>query len=191
MSPATPVASYSFANVSGNTVVNEGIGGASMNGTFNANGGSGSINTTGGPATGMGVLVLNGNGSTVDVNSGITSLSSSSTWTVSAWVKTTQAGATILNKGDGTNWNSGFSTFYLGDGSDAGSGGIPAAVCWGGGWIAGSTPVNDGNWHLLTYTNSAGAKTIYVDGVAETLSENEFLNSILVRRYGSALPPPT
>ena len=44
-----------------------------------------------------------------------------SNWTVSAWIKTTQAGATILNKCDGINWNSGYSTFYLGDGSDTGS----------------------------------------------------------------------
>ena len=48
---------------------------------------------------------------------------------------------------------------------------------WGGGWLAGTTPVADGIWHLLTYTDSAGTKTIYVDGVADTLSQYQFLNT--------------
>jgi autotransporter-associated beta strand protein len=174
---ATPLASYSFANVSGNTVVNAGSGGAGMNGTLNANGGTGSINTSAGPGAGLGALVLNGNGTTVDINSGVTSLSNSATWTVSAWIKTTQAGATILNKGDGSTWNNGFSTFYLGTGADAGSGALPDAVRWGGGWLAGSTPVNDGKWHILTFTDTAGATAIYVDGVLETLSQSQFFNN--------------
>ncbi len=174
---ATPIASYSFSNVSGNTVINGGSGGASMNGTLSLNGGTGFINTTGGPAAGMGALVLNGDGTTDNITSGITKLSNTSTWTVSAWIKTTQAGATILDKGDGTNWNSGFSTFYLGNGNNAGSGSLPDAVRWGGGWLAGSTPVTDGSWHLLTYTDSAGAEAVYVDGVAETLSQSQFLNT--------------
>ena len=159
------------------TVVNDGTGGSSMNGTLNANGGSGFINTTGGPAAGMGALVLNGSGTTVDINSGVTDLGGNGTWTVSAWIKTTQAGATILNKGDGANWNSGYSTFYLGDGSDAGSGGRPDAVRWGGGWVAGSTAVNNGAWHQITYTNLAGTKTVYVDGVVSALSQNQFFNA--------------
>ena len=177
ITPATAIASYSFSHLSGNTVINDGSGGTIMNGTLNANGGSGFINAAGGPAAGMGALVLNGTRTTVDINSGITDLSSSSTWSVSAWIKTTQAGATIFNKGDGTNWNSGFSTFYLGNGNNAGSGGLPDAVRWGGGWLAGATPVNDGNWHLLTYTDSAGTKIVYVDGVIENLSQNQFLNT--------------
>jgi autotransporter-associated beta strand protein len=174
---ATPVASYSFSHLTGNTVINDGSGGSAMNGTLKLNGGTGSINPTGGPSAGFGALVLNGNGTTVDISSGVTDLSSNSTWTVSAWIKTTQAGATILNKGDGSNWNSGFTTFYLGNGNNAGSGAQPDAVRWGGGWLAGSTPVNDGNWHLLTYTDSAGTKAVYVDGVAENISQNQFSNT--------------
>jgi autotransporter-associated beta strand protein len=174
---ATPVASYSFSHLSGNTVLNDGSGGATMNGTFNLNGGTGSINATAGPGGGLGALVLNGNGSTVDINSGITDLSGTGTWSVSAWIKSTQAGATIFNKGDGTNWTSGFSTFYLGNGNSAGSGGLPDAVRWGGAWLAGSTPVNDGAWHLLTYTNSGGNKSIYVDGIPEGLSQAQFVNA--------------
>ena len=177
VAPSTPIASYTFNHISGNTVINDGSGGAAMNGTLNKNGGTGSINISAGPLPGLGALVLNGNGSTVDINSGVTDLGSSSNWTVSAWVKTTQSGATILNKGDGANWNSGFSTFYLGTGNSAGSGALPDAVRWGGGWLAGSTPVNDGTWHLLTYTDSAGTKAVYVDGVLENLSQSQFLNT--------------
>ena len=127
-SPATPLASYGFSHLAGITVINDGTGGAAMNGTLNLNGGSGFINASGGPAAGMGALVLNGSGTTVDVNSGVTDLSSGSTWSVSAWIKTTQAGATVLDKGDGSNWNSGFSTFYLGNGNNSGSGGLPDVV---------------------------------------------------------------
>jgi autotransporter-associated beta strand protein len=174
---ATPLASYTFTHLSGNTVINDGSGGSAMNGTLGANGGSGFINASGGPSAGMGALVLNGSGTTVDVNSGITDLGSSSNWTVSAWIKTTQPGATILNKGNGSAWNSGYSTFYLGTGNDSGSGGLPDAVRWGGGWLAGSTPVNDGAWHLLTYTDAGGVKTIYVDGVPDTASQSQFLNA--------------
>ncbi|MGN6370575.1 MAG: beta strand repeat-containing protein [Phycisphaerae bacterium] len=176
LAAVAPVASYSFANVSGNTVVNDGTGGAAMNGTFNINGGSGSIFTTGGPRPGLGVLNLNGSGSTVDINSGITDLGGNGTWSVSAWIKTTQAGATLFNKGNGNGWNSGYSTFYLGDGTNDGSGGLPDAVRWGGGWAAGNKTVNDGQWHLLTYTDAAGTKSVYVDGALTSLAQNQFFN---------------
>ena len=96
-----------------------------MNGTLNLNGGTGYINTSDGPGAGIGALGLNGDGTTVDINSGITDLSSSSNWTVSAWIKTTQSGATILDKGNGSGWNSGYSTFYLGNGNNGGSAGYP------------------------------------------------------------------
>jgi len=174
---AAPLATYSFSHLSGNTVINDGTGGAAMNGTFNANGGSGRITTAGGPAAGLGALVLNGTGSTVDINSGVTDLGGDASWTVSAWIKTTQAGAAILNKGNGSGWNSGFSTFYLGNGHDSGAGGLPDAVRWGGGWVAGSAGVNNGAWHQITYTSAGGNKTIYVDGVASPLSQNQFFNS--------------
>jgi autotransporter-associated beta strand protein len=170
----TPIGKYNFNNLSGSTVINDGSGGSAMNGTLNLNGGTGSINATGGPTSALGALNLNGDGTTVDINSGITNLSSASTWTVSLWVKTSQPGMTLLNKGDGTNWSSGYSTFYLGDGADDGIGGVPDAVRYAGGWVAGSTQVNDGNWHLVTYTNAAGTKSVYVDGALSTLSQNQF-----------------
>jgi fibronectin-binding autotransporter adhesin len=174
---ATPLASYSFSHLSGNTVINDGSGGAALNGTLNSNGGTGSINANGGPGAGMGALTLNGNGTTVDINSGVTDLGGNSNWTVSAWVKTMQNGATILNKGDGTNWANGYSTFFLGTGNNGGSGGVPDAVRFAGGWLAGSTRVNDNTWHLLTYTDAAGVKTIYVDGAPDVLGQGQFFTA--------------
>jgi fibronectin-binding autotransporter adhesin len=134
---ATPLASYSFNHLAGNTVINDGSGGTGMNGTLNKNGGTGSITAGAGPAAGMGALVLNGNGTTVDINSGVTDLGGNSNWTISAWIKTTQNGAAILNKGDGTNWANGYSTFFLGTSSNGGSGGVPDAVRYAGGWRGG------------------------------------------------------
>ena len=173
-----PIASYSFSpsTVNGTTVTNTGIGGASLNATFTANGGSGSISTTAGALPGTGALVLNGTGSYLTVNSGITSLSNSSNWTISTWIKTTQAGFTILNKETaGSNWGNSNSTFYLGVQGQSGtaSGGVPSAVRYAGGWMSGTTSpaVNTGTWHLVTYTDTGTAETIYVDGVPETTTQ--------------------
>jgi autotransporter-associated beta strand protein len=174
VSQATPLASYNFNSVSGTTVNNTGSGGSSLNATLNPNGGTGTINVTGGPTTALGAFNLNGDGTTVDIPTGVTDLSGSSAWTVSLWVKTTQSGMTLFNKGDGTNWGNGFSTFYLGSGNNDGIGGVPDAVRYAGGWLAGSTSVNDGNWHLLTYTNTGATKSVYVDGAVEAISQNQF-----------------
>jgi autotransporter-associated beta strand protein len=171
------LASYNFApsTVNGTTVTNLGTGGAALNGVLSA--GTGSITTTGGPLAGTGALNLTGDGSTsLNISSGVTSLAQNASWTVSAWVKTTEAGFSILNKGTpGTNWGSGNTTFYLGVQGQNGtaSGGAPVAVRYAGGWTTGqnSPAVDDGNWHLLTYTDSGTTETIYVDGVAETTTQ--------------------
>jgi len=179
---AAPLASYSFkpGTVNGTTITNIGVSGSALNAIFNASGGTGSVTTSGGPIAGTGALVLNGNGSLLDINSGITSLASTSSWTVSEWVKTTQPGFTLLNKGTaGSNWSNSNSTFYLGVQGQTGtaSGGTPVGVRWAGGWLSGTTnpPVDDGAWHLVTYTDNGSAETVYVDGVAETTTQG-FVN---------------
>jgi autotransporter-associated beta strand protein len=175
---AAPIASYSFspATVSGTNVTNTGVGGSALNATFNISGGTGSVTTTGGPFAGTGALVLNGNGSYLNVNSGITSFANTSSWTISAWVKTTQAGFTILNKETaGSNWGNSNSTFYLGVQGQSGtaSGGVPVAVRYAGGWLSGTTTpaVDNGTWQMVTYTDTGTTQTVYVDGVAETTTQ--------------------
>ncbi|HOW71093.1 MAG TPA: autotransporter-associated beta strand repeat-containing protein [Phycisphaerae bacterium] len=166
LAPAVAVASYSFDNVSGSTVVNGGTGGSSMNGTL----ANGAAIVSGGRS---GNAVSLANGASVDINNGIVDLGNTANWTVSAWVKTTTPGATILTKGDGAGWSYGNTIFYLGDGTGQGSGGIPSAVRWAGGFFQGSTSataVNNNTWHQVTYVNSCGDYAIYVDGAAQPLS---------------------
>ena len=166
LASAPSVATYSFDNVSGSTVINDGSGGAAMNGTL-ANGAS----VVSGGRSGNAVSLSGG--AYVNINSPIVDKGATANWSVSVWVKTTTAGSTILTKGSGTSWANGNTIFYLGDGTSGGSGGIPSGVRWGGGFFQGApnaTPVNDGNWHMVTYVNSGGNCAIYVDGVVQGLS---------------------
>jgi len=161
------VARYTFNNVSGSTVVNDGYGGVTMNGTL-----TGGATIVSGGRFGGNALSLSG-GAYVNINNPIINMGPTSQWAVSAWVKTTTAGATILSKSAGPSWGDGNTVFYLGNGSAGGSGGIPSGVRWGGGFFQGSssaTSVDNGNWHMVTYVNNGGTFAIYVDGVAQPLS---------------------
>ena len=166
LAPAQPVARYTFDNVSGSTVLNDGTGGAAMNGTLSG----GAVIVSSGH---FGNAVSLAGGASVNINNPIVDMSNTSSWSMSAWVKTTTAGATILSKSNGTGWGNGNTVFYLGDGTAGGTGGIPSGVRWGGGFFQGSTSataVNDGNWHMVTYVNSGGVYSIYVDGAVQPLS---------------------
>ncbi len=167
LAPASLVASYTFDNVTGSTVVNEGSGGAGMNGTL-ANGAT--IVAAGGGRSGNALSVSNG--ASVDINNFVADLSNNKNWAVSAWVKTTTAGGSILTKSNG-GWDDGDTVFYLGDGTAGGSGGTPSGVRYGGGFFqtaSNATPVNDGTWHQVTYVSSGNGYAIYTDGVVQTLS---------------------
>jgi autotransporter-associated beta strand protein len=145
LEPIAPVANYTFDNVSSGTVINGGTGGTGMNGAL-ANGAS----IVAGGHTGNAVRLASG--ASVDINSPIADLGNSANWTVSAWVKTATAGSSLLSKSDG-GWSSGNTIFYLGDGSAGGSGGVPSAVRWGGGFFQGSTgatSVLNNLWHQVT-----------------------------------------
>jgi autotransporter-associated beta strand protein len=138
-----PIASYTFDNVSGSTVVNSGTGGTAMNGTLTG----GATIVSGGQS---GNAVSLSGGASVDINNPIENLGNNNSWTVSAWVKTSTPGGTIASKWTGSTWSSGNTIFYLGDGSAGGSGGIPSAVRWGGGFFQGSpsaTSVTNNAWH--------------------------------------------
>jgi autotransporter-associated beta strand protein len=165
LAPATAVASYTFDSISGASVINGGTGGAAMNGTL----AHGATVIAGGR---FGNAVRLTNGASVDINNPIADLGNSTSWTVSAWVKTTTPGGSILTKGDGAGWNYGNTIFYLGDGS-AGGGGIPGGVRYAGGFLQGapgSRSVTDNAWHQVTYVNDVGNYSIYVDGAGQPLS---------------------
>ena len=161
-----PVASYSFDNVSGSTVINGGTGGSAMNGTL-----TGNATIVSGGRFGNAVS-LSGGGSVV-VDNPITDTGGAANWTISAWVDTTTPGASIMDKSDGSTWTWDNSVFFLGGGNGAGSGGLPSAVRYGRGFFeaASSTPaVDNGAWHMVTYVDAAGNYSIYTDGRQVALS---------------------
>ncbi len=161
-----PVASYSFDNVSGSTVINGGTGGSAMNGTLTGN----ATIVSGGR---FGNAVSLSNGGSVVVDNPITNTGGAANWTISAWVNTTTPGASIMDKSDGSTWTWDNSVFYLGDGSAAGSGATPSAVRYGRGFFqaASNTPaVDNGAWHMVTYVDAAGTYSIYTDGQQVSLS---------------------
>ncbi|HEY1684484.1 MAG TPA: autotransporter-associated beta strand repeat-containing protein [Tepidisphaeraceae bacterium] len=189
-----PVGSYSFDNIndnangngtgnpvnsgalqSGYVVVNGGTGGTAMNGTVNiADSGYSGASLV--PGKFGNALELDGGGTSVDVNSPIVDQSGNANWTMSVWVNTTVDGSAFVSKNNGGDtFNADNSTFYLGSNPPSVTpGAFPTAVRNSGGFQQGGTAVDDGSWHLLTFTDDGGAKDIYVDGNLTTATETGF-----------------
>ena len=43
-------------------------------------------------------------------------------------------------------------------------------VRWGQAWVAGTTNINDGNWHFVVISVSNGTKMLYCDGAVDPIS---------------------
>ena len=188
--PPTPLAAYSFDSINGaaptngtelnpgDVVNNTGSGGATLNATVNT------ANYNGFGISGISVvagkfghaLSFDGAGSSVDVSSNILDMSANATWTMSLWVQTTTPGGEFLAKTTPTTgWDAGASSFYLASNPPSGTpGSFPTAVRNGGGFLQGGTSVTDGTWHLLTYVDDSGTKSIYVDGSTSPLTQTGF-----------------
>jgi fibronectin-binding autotransporter adhesin len=166
-----PVASYSYDDGS---TANGGTGGTAMDGSI-----SGSVDLSQPGKFGDGAASFGGDGSSVDIGSGITDMSGAGRWTFATWIKTTQTGATMFSKSTGGAWQTGNSVVYLTDTSATGAAGgsVPGDHRNGDGSIKGSTSVTDGQWHFVTITDDSGTKAIYVDGVQNTLSQNLLNNA--------------
>jgi autotransporter-associated beta strand protein len=163
---ATPVLYMSFDKMIGNTVFNEGSGGAIMNGSL-----VGSAKIVSGGRLGGNCLSI-GSGAPsvgfVQVNNTVVPLTSTGTWTVALWMKTTNAGAAYMYQGN-AGWGSGNMSFYLNPGS--GSAGTHAGgVSYGQGWEQGSTAINDGTWHFVVMTCDGTSKAMYVDGNVDAIT---------------------
>lgn len=160
---APPVLQMSFDNVNGTTVVNQGGGGATMNGTL-----TGTATITGGGRFGNALSIPAGDSSAayVLVSSPVVSFNASGNWSVGLWVKTSTAGGAYLSQNDG-GWASGNTTFYLNNGSGAGT--KAGGVRWGQGWEQGTATINNGQWHFIVLTASGGVKRQYVDGALDAL----------------------
>ena len=201
MSPLA-VASYNFQNVTdsggnpipvgpgttlnaGDIVVNSGTGGSALNGVVNTadtvSGDSGIVTATGDKFAGSQAVNFDGGGTSIDVPSQIVDQSGTGTWTMSTWLNTTLAGSAFLSKNNGADtFAVGNSTFYLGNNppnNNATLGTFPTGVMNSGGWLQGNQAVDDGSWHMLTFVDNGGTKSVYVDGVAVALNINGFTNT--------------
>jgi autotransporter-associated beta strand protein len=169
-----PVVRFSFNNAagssSGSVITNTGTGGSSLNGTIVGTGASVvssgrygnalSINGVGGTSANN-IVIINSKGIATDAGG---------TWTLGCWIKTTTAGAVIMYQGDGT-WSSAGQTAYLLNANSGSTAGTTAgAVRWAGGFLTGTTALNNGAWHFITLVDRAGTETIYVDGYADTVT---------------------
>jgi autotransporter-associated beta strand protein len=192
-----PVALYTFNNItdtgghpvtgagtlvdSGYTVVNAGTGGPALNGTVNiANdlSGTSGITLAAGPNANVpNAVSFDGGGTSIDVPSQIVDQSGAANWTMNIWLQTNVNGSGFVGKNSGTStsWNPGNSEFYLGTNPPSGTPGtLPTGVQNSGGFLQGNQNVADNNWHMVTFVDNGGSKTVYVDGVAVALSQSAF-----------------
>lgn len=163
---------FTFDQVGSGIVTNLGKGGATLNGT---------IVGTGAYVTNAGrygnALYVNGAGGTAATNIVLVSgtavtTDAAASWTVGYWIKTATAGAEIMYQGDGTWSSSGQTTFYLNANSGSTAGTKAGAVRWAGGFLTGTTALNDGTWHFITLVDKAGTESIYVDGAAQGVASS-------------------
>ena len=169
-----PVLHLTFDNVSGTTVINQGSGGAVMNGiltgtaTVVSGGRFGkALSIPSGAATAAYVLVTN------SVNP-LNITSPSNSWTLGMWLKTSTAGGVYAYQGSG-GWVQNNTEFYLAitngaDGAGTHAGGVRSYQ----GWEAGTNIINDGNWHFVVMTCNSGMKAQYVDGTLDSLAVNQW-----------------
>ena len=164
-----PVLYMSFNDVSGSTVINQGSGGATMNGTLT---GTAKI-VSGGINGGNALSIPSGaaNAAYVLVNNPVVAMTGAASWTIGMWVKTTNAGGVYAYQGSGS-WASGNMTFYLNEGSDNGYGTKAGGVSYAQGWEEGSTKINDGNWHFVVMTCNGSTKAMYVDGNVDAIASS-------------------
>ena len=165
-----PVLWLSFDSVTGTTVTNQGKGGWGMNGTLIGTGAYVTNSGRFGNALYVNGTTSNTLNNVVLINSKVADTSASSSWTLGYWIKTTTAGAVVMYQGDG-GWSSSGQTTYLLNGNSGSTPGTKAgAVRWAGGFLTGTTALNDGNWHFITLVDTAGAETIYVDGNVDAVT---------------------
>ena len=92
-------------------------------------------------------------------------LNSAPSWTVNAWIRVPNGSSTssgLAYQGILSNTSGGpiYQVFQVANSTIGYS-------HYNGTWISeyGSTPVNDGKWHMLTWVNSSNSMNLYIDGV--------------------------
>jgi hypothetical protein len=154
----TPVLHFSFDNVSGTTVNNDGSGGPTLNGTLN-----GTATIVGGGKFGncLSISGATAGAASVRVANAVVPLTVGNTWTLAMWIQTTTPGACYAYQGD-AGWGPNNTSFYLNNGNGAGD--YQGGVRYGTGWEEGTTAVDDGAWHHVVMVCNGTVKTLYLDG---------------------------
>jgi hypothetical protein len=169
----TPVLHLSFDNVGGSTVTNGGSGGSAMDGTLN---GSAVIASGGQFGNCLSISGASANSASCRIASSVVPLSvgEGNAWTVAMWVKSSTPGACYAYQGSG-GWASGNTSFYFSQGFGNQPGTLAGGVRYAQGWVSGTTDMTAlTGWHHLVLTCNGTTKTMYLDGVLETLTKNEW-----------------
>jgi len=163
-----PLLHLSFDDVSGTTVVNQGTGGTTDNGTI-----MGGASIVSGGRFGNCLSIPSGTASAgyVVISNAVVSLTNNASWTIGMWLKTSTAGGTYAYQGSG-GWANGNITFYLNGGSGTGTATNAGGVSYAHGWEEGSTKVNDGSWHFVVMTCNGTTKAMYVDGNVDAIQSS-------------------
>ncbi len=162
-----PVGHWSFDNVSGTTVINDGSGGAAMNGYL-----EGSATIVPGGRFGN-ALQVSGTASTagyVAVSNAVVpfNVEAGSTWTLVMWIKSSTQGGQWAYQGDG-GWAANNTTFAMvvNNGLTGVNGPAAGGVRYGQGWQQGTAVVDNGQWHQIAFVFDGANKLQYVDGVLD------------------------
>ena len=164
----TPVLHFSFENVGGLTVTNDGSGGSAFDGTLN---GTATV-VAGGVGNCLSISGANANSASCRIASSVVPLDATSPWTVAIWIRTSTAGACYAYQGDG-GWADGNTSFYLNQGNgDPGT--RAGGVRYAQNWVTGTSAINDGIWHHIVVSCNGSTRSVYVDGVLENSGDTDW-----------------
>ncbi|MFT4547520.1 MAG: hypothetical protein ACI8XO_001888 [Verrucomicrobiales bacterium] len=182
-----PIVYYEFDETGGTTAANSATTGATYTGTFNTAGGA---VTVGQASFAQGGTAYDFGGGFVASASALTS--SLSEWSVEAWVNYDSAKSSASNflSNDQGGWNN---DVLIGIGAESGGVGVPAGSVGGvqqappGGPrdFTGSALAAD-EWHhvVLTASTSAGALTLYIDGMVAGTPDTSLVNGVTFNGVG-------
>jgi len=175
-----PIVYYEFDETSGTTAANSATTGATYDGTFNTTGGSITVNQT---SFAQGGTAYNFGGGFIGAASALTG--SLDEWTLEAWVNYDSAKTSASNflSNDQGGWND---DVLFGIGAENGSVGVPGGNVGviqqgspGTTRDAAGAPLAADEWHhvAMTGSTSAGALTLYIDGVLAA-SDTSLVNGV-------------
>jgi len=181
----TPLLHLSFDNVvttaTATNVINDGTGGATMNGVLNSSAnGTATIVPGGKFGNALQILGSASPDASCRIANAVTPLTIQPTnaFTVACWIQSTTPGGTWMYQGSG-NWGVDNTTFAMvvNNGTVGNNGTAAGGVRNSRGWQQGTTVVADGAWHHIVFTYDGTNKVQYIDGVVDTWVANQWNNT--------------